>query len=314
MKIVAFIPVYNEEDVIAEAIEYLISEGLNVVVLDNGSTDDTFEICKKFSNSGKIILEQIISDEFDESIVFEAGYHLAILLKPDWVMYSSADEIIESGRGNTSLMEIISEADSNGYNLIQFDRFDFFMTDKDYQEAKTTKEKMKYYSYLGDHLYRAWKFFPGIKMGMPGGHYPIFPKLYPYKISPTKGILRHYPFRSKEQAIKKMQNVLRSPNGTKKPFGSYARAIKNDYTQKIDNKILTKYNDDNVWNYKIKFNPYSWKNPPKKEDVFTEDGFLRNPQKTLSQSMRMLADERQKIIPYKIRRIFPYVAKKLKNR
>ena len=48
MKIVALIATYNEEDIIKEVIEHLLSQGLEIVLLDNGSTDQTYEICKKF--------------------------------------------------------------------------------------------------------------------------------------------------------------------------------------------------------------------------------------------------------------------------
>ena len=310
MRIVAFIPVYNEEDVIAQCIEHLISEGLEVVVLDNGSTDNTYQICKKYEHLGKIKLAQLRTDEFDESVIFEAAYQLAISIDPDWVLYSSADEIIESGKNSIKLSEFILQVDSEGFNLIQFDRYDFFMTEKDEQNETIIRKKMKYYSYLGDYLYRTWKFIPGIKIGIPGGHYPIFPKLYPYKIYPEKGILRHYTFRSREQALKKLKNVTRSPDGPK-AYGNYARTLKTDYGKKIDSRILSKYNDDSNWSKEKTFNPYSWVNPPKREDIFTKKGFLRNPPKTLQEYFHLLEDERNKIFPPKLKRMANSLKRKI---
>ena len=41
LKIIGMIPVYNCEDIIEEVIQYYIEEGLDLVILDNGSTDHT---------------------------------------------------------------------------------------------------------------------------------------------------------------------------------------------------------------------------------------------------------------------------------
>ena len=81
------------------------------------------------------------------------------------------------------LKEAISKADNEGYNLIQFDRFDFFMTDNDNESAKEIRKKLTYYSYQDDFVYRAWKYFPGIIANYMSGHYPIFPVGHQYKIS-----------------------------------------------------------------------------------------------------------------------------------
>ena len=93
-----------------------------------------------------------------------------------------SDEFLESYEKNKSLKEVIEQAESNGYNLIQFDWFDFYMTDNDNDSAKSVKEKFQYYTYVGDFNYRAWKYYPGIRMGDTAGHYPVFPKSIKYKI------------------------------------------------------------------------------------------------------------------------------------
>jgi len=46
------LPVYNDEDIISEIIEHILSQGIELVIFDDGSTDKTFEICKKFLDSG----------------------------------------------------------------------------------------------------------------------------------------------------------------------------------------------------------------------------------------------------------------------
>jgi len=285
MKIIGMLPVYNDEDIIQEVIEHLISQEIPLVVLDNGSTDNTYKICEKYVGKGILGLRQYSSQTFQSDLLLRMLYDMALTHSPDWVIRSDSDEILESGVKNQTLKEAITQADAKGDNLIQFDRFDFFMTDDDNESAKSIKEKLRYYSHQGDGIYRAWKVFPGIRIGDAMGHYPIFPEMYKYKISPQKLILRHYPLRSKELAEKKMKYRVRGRSMTdesKPPFDYHERNIlKTDYAKKVDHQLLTKYGQDDTWDYEIKYYPFTSKNPPKKNEIFTENGSLKNRPKTL---------------------------------
>ena len=100
------IPVYNEEDVIQEVIEHLISQNLDLVVLDNGSTDDTFEICKRFLGKGVIKLEQYKSETYDWDKILRILYDLALTENPNWVIRCDSYEILESGIKGVSLRDL----------------------------------------------------------------------------------------------------------------------------------------------------------------------------------------------------------------
>lgn len=278
------VPVYNDEDIIQEVIEHLISQGMELVVLDNGSTDKSYEICKKFLGKGILTLQQFKSDTYRSEVNHRILYDMALTHSPDWVIRSDSDELLESGQQGSTLKEAIEKVDATGHNLIQFNRFDFFMTDDDNESVNSFKEKMKYYSYQGDFLYRAWKYFPGIRIGDAAGHYPVFPDGYRYKISPNKFVLRHYTFRSQEQAEKKMSDRVRG-TGTRKENkrimnNHYKLTLKQNYSDKIDHKKLTKYLEDDNWDHEIKLCLFAWKNPPKREDIFSDDGELKIKQKT----------------------------------
>ena len=174
MKIVGMIHVFNDVDIIKEVIENLISQGIELVVLDNGSTDGTYEICEKFIDRGILKLLQFKTSIFELDFLLRMLLDMGLMQSPDWLIRSDADELFESGIPNRNLKEAIEQVDAEGHNLIQFNRFDFFMTDMDNESAKSIKTKLKYYSYQGDFFYRAWKCFPGIRIGDVGGHYPIF--------------------------------------------------------------------------------------------------------------------------------------------
>jgi len=296
MKVIGMLLVYNDEDIISEIIESLLAQGLELVVLDNGSSDETFKICQKYLGKGILQLKQFKTPTFigQHDLLHRMLYHMALTEKPDWLLRSDSDEFFESCIPNLNLKEAIVKVNSEGYNLIQLARFDFFMTDDDNESSKSIKEKMPYYSCHGDYLYRAWKSVPGISMGYAGGHYPIFPEGLEYKIYPKKFVMRHYKFRSKEQAEKKMVGTIRGSafdktrssndkdDEIKTGINKHLKNIlKQDFTRKVDHKLLTKYNEDGKWDYKIKYHPYMDEIPLKREEIFTEDGKLKIKQKNV---------------------------------
>ena len=270
------IPVFNDEDIIQEVIEHLLSQNIELVILDNGSTDQSFKICERFLGKGVLRLEQYQTQSYQWQLILRKLYDMAIFQSPDWVLRCDSDEFLESGMKNLSLYDGISMINEKHFNIIQFDRFDFFMTDDDDESAISFKEKLRYYSYQDDFVYRAWKFIPGILpigKGL-GGHCPIFPLGESYKISDTKFILRHYPLRSKDQAIKKISSRLnRRVNQNAQKNIHLDKTIQQKFFSSISHEILTKYNEDNKWNFEKKYTPFIEQHPTKQE-LFSKEGFL----------------------------------------
>jgi len=299
MKIIGMLSTYNDEDIISEVIENLLSQGLELVILDNGSKDKTFDICKKFLDKGVLQLIQHKTDTYQFFIILRMLYDMALRYSPDWVIKVDSDEFLESGNKNVTLKEAIEKIDSENYNLIQFDHFDFFMTDDDDEHANSIKKRLPYYSCQGDFVYRAWKYFPGIRIGDAVGHYPIFPEGHQYRIYPKKFVLRHYTFRNKIQAEKKMEEykkrALKDAEGIEVLNEHLKKVLKHNFSGKVNHKLLTKYNEDGKWNLKRKFSPHTNPNPPKKEHIFSDDGRLRTKQKNVDEYKLTLIRKNQKI-------------------
>lgn len=294
MNILATMTVLNEEDIISEVIEDIINQKIKPVVLDNGSSDETYEILKDYERKGRIILTQSSESGVKSNVIRRKLYDVALTYSPDWFVRIDADEFLETGQENKSLREGICEADNGGYNLIQFNRFDFFMTDDD-EEASSVKKRLRYYSYQNDFQYRAWKYFPGINRDTIS-HFPLFPKEITYKIFPKKFVLRHYPFRSREQAEKKMSDRKEKLGDLIKPEGRhshYYRILNQDYSGKTDHKLLTKYKEDNSWSFEKKFTPYIGPNQPTRNEIFSSGGKLRKDFKDYQELEILLSQTRE---------------------
>jgi len=271
------VPLFNDRDIIGEVLNHLICEGAEPVVLDNGSTDGSFEICQKLFKKGKIDLKQFKSKKFYLMEILRKLYDMALVKSPDWIIFNGSDEFLESGQKDLPLKKAISHVDFKGYNLIQFNVFNFFMTDDDQDSAKSVREKMTYYSFDHDNNYRAWKFHPGILPELRGGHLPIFPGDLKYRIWPRKFILRHYQFRNNEQAKKKIKERLERNEGTAETktgwHTHYSRINLQRFFDPLEHTMLNKYHEDNRWNLERGF---TFSNPhPKRKDIFLDDGSLK---------------------------------------
>jgi len=271
------IPVFNAVDILEEVIEHILSQGIEPVVLDNGSTDGSYEVCEEFAKKNLIKLKRYPTSNFDYGLLMRILYDMALELKPDWLMIHDQDELPETGLDNVTLKEFIKNEDAKGFNLIQFDLFEFFMTDNDNELEKSIKKKIKYYSWQHDFTYRAWKHIPGTRVEATLGHLPIFPELYRYKITPKKCVLRHYRFRDTNQALENVKQ--RSDRLKLRPkigmLSHFKKISEQNFSEKTDHLILTKYLEDNNWNYERKFGPFVM-DQPKRENTFSETGELLN--------------------------------------
>lgn len=267
------IPVYNEADIIESVIEHLISHGIELVILDNGSTDGSHEKCSKFVREGVSSLVQFTTDRFEFDLIIGKLYELALRLKPDWVLLNAADEFIESPYSELTLKDAIESEEQRGYNLIQLNNFEFWPTERDEKNNEAdVRKRLKYYTFNDDQQFRAWKVYSGITVTGTSGHYPTFPANVKIRITQTKYVLRHYRIRSYPHGLRKVfsERLPRYPPEVR----AKGRHIHYDNFRRekrffvINSGNLNRYNDDSKWNTKKTFDwtwglkPKPWANPP----------------------------------------------------
>jgi len=112
MKVVAITFVYNELQYLPAAIAYYKKQGCEVYVIDNMSTDGTWEWLKK---------NNIPSHQFDTDEAFQLDWlqqemlKTIHVLKPDWFLWFSPDLYITF---ENTIHDTIVEAGKNGFNQI----------------------------------------------------------------------------------------------------------------------------------------------------------------------------------------------------
>ncbi len=201
---------YNEEDVIACTLEHLTSQGTEVHLIDNWSTDNTVRKAAAYLGRGV----QKIS-RFPESgpagtyDLYELLLHvekLAQASKADWILVNDADEIRESPWTQLNLRQALYQVDRAGFNAIDYTALDFHPTGGPFFGNGLIQPQFSYFEFgtRPGHfrLIKAWRRQTGaIEFAWSGGHEVRFTerRVYPFKF-----LLRHYPIRTQEQGQRKV--------------------------------------------------------------------------------------------------------------
>ncbi len=206
MRIVALMTVYNEELYLTRTLNHLYNEGIEVCIIDNGSTDKTRLIAESFLNKNVIRIETLpFKGSFALKPILENEQRLSDQISADWLMHHDADEIREAPRSMGLLKDSIAEVDREGYTAINFDEFVFLPTseEEDYRGSDFVSE-MRYYYFFEPYQPRrvnAWKASCGpVDLATKGGHEVLF---HNRRIYPRNFILKHYIALSYEHLIAK---------------------------------------------------------------------------------------------------------------
>jgi len=207
LRIVAIMTIRNEELYLPRVLANLYNQGIEVCLVDNGSTDSSPEIARSFLEKGVARIEQLPYKGFyDLFSILENERKLVKEIDADWFIHHDADEIREAPMPPyKTLYEGIQDVDRMGYNAINFDEFVFLPTsdEEHYEGTDYIKEMRYYYLFEPGPLRRvnAWKNLKKpIDLKSWGGHQVNFTDR---RIFPGNFIMRHYIALSKVHIIKK---------------------------------------------------------------------------------------------------------------
>ena len=208
----AVINLYNEEDILPEVVGHLLSQGIDVQLVDNWSTDRSGDIGRSLARSypERVFFRQFPEQpsryyEWEKMLVHTTN--IASASPYNWILHYDADELRESPWPGVSLAEALAFVDAQGYNAVDFTVLDFRPVRIDPQPAGSIRERLPFFEFgrrPGHFLQiKAWKNQPGVPVDIAssGGHQAEFDDR---RIFPLKFLNCHYPLRSQEQARKKV--------------------------------------------------------------------------------------------------------------
>lgn len=210
----AILAVKNEKRQINHVLSALINEGLDVVLLDDGSTDGTRELAESFLGKGLLeIRTRPDKSIYDWTSVLKWKNKVGAEFPHKWLVHVDADEWLQSPEQGKTLLDLIKEADSAGANAVDFEEFTFIPKPGLKGEEDPRKVFTSYYWHkpIGFGYLRAWKKRAGINNVKSGGHGLHGPFLWarggikPYS---KKGLLRHYPILGVEHLKEKYGNRI----------------------------------------------------------------------------------------------------------
>ncbi len=225
-RVVAIMPTYNETDIITPSIKYLRRQGVAVYVVDNWSDDGTFEQAQALLGQGVMGLERFPANGYTGGhthnwfALLERTEHLAHTLDADWFIHHDVDERRESPWPDVTLRDALYHVEQCGFNSVDHTVLQFGPIDNGFAHRADFAAYFSHYRFgsrMGHFVQiKAWKQQQDpVNLAASGGHHVRFAnqRIYPFKF-----LLRHYPLRTEQQAVRKIWQRQNRSN----PF---ARAI-----------------------------------------------------------------------------------------
>lgn len=213
--------VKDEADVIATTLRHLRTQVDFAIVLDNGSTDGTRQIIEEVQNETSAYWLDVRDDPevgYYQSAKMTALARDAAEMGHEWVLPCDADEIWYSDHGRVGdLLGLFTHVDVAEALL-----YDHVATSHDPEESDPIR-RLGWHRWDPGRLPKvACRVRPGlvIEMGNHGAHYPG-----PVTTMQRALVVRHFPYRSIDQMIKKVRNGAAAYAATTLPpgFGQHWR-------------------------------------------------------------------------------------------
>lgn len=208
-RVVAFMAAYNEEDIIVHSIKKWTDQGVRVHILENWSTDATYDLIKAAARHLPVTFERFPADgpstHFNWAPMLQRIEELAGEFEADWFVRRGVDEILAPPWPSVSYRDALYLVDRAGFNCVDHTIVEFHPVDDGFEAGTDHEAYFRHFDFkrLSHHWQRkAWK-----NAGVPAssmataGHDVVFQgrRIYPFKF-----LLKHYSFRSQKHGEKKV--------------------------------------------------------------------------------------------------------------
>jgi len=207
----AIVGTYNDADIAPQTISKLLSDGIDVHVLDNWSTDGTYEQIASLQN--RVLGVSIERFPLDGATEYHE-WHRMLSKKEQiaarhpgrWIIHHDSDEIRCSPWDGISLGGGLHIVERMGFTAVDFTVCNFRPVDDHYAAGMNLETQMRRFEF-GTHpghfvQVKAWRQGTQcVDLAGSAGHEVRFAnrRIFPYKF-----ILKHYPLRNPDQSRRKV--------------------------------------------------------------------------------------------------------------
>lgn len=208
-KVAAIMHGFNEADILPEVWDHLAAQGVEVHYFDNWSTDGSWELATERLGHGTIAY----CSRFPAAATEQYQWHsqlshttaYAKTLDADWIMHHDADEIRQTPWPGMSIPEAVAFVDAMGFNAIDFTVLDFRFVEGRPPVRSNFQTGLNHFEFgrRPGHFkqVKCWRNSMQVDLASTGGHDVQFAGR---KVYPVKFLLKHYPLRNEEQAMRKI--------------------------------------------------------------------------------------------------------------
>jgi hypothetical protein len=191
--VLAIVCVRNETLHVRRCLRDLIADGIDVVLVDNESTDDTVAKARAFLGRGLLGIERLPwHGAFSLTDQLALKRSIAARSAHEWIVHADADERLEAIAHGKTLRDAITAADAGGYTCINFHEFAFVPLAGEDFAAENYAERMRTYYFFQPtypRLMRAWRRGTAYQDPAAGGHLVAGPNVRRFPVDLN---LRHY--------------------------------------------------------------------------------------------------------------------------
>ena len=208
-RVVAFMAAYNEEDIIVQSIQKWTDQGVAVHVLENWSTDRTYDLAMGLARKLPVTVERFPvggpSPYFDWGALLERIEVLSKEIDADWFVRRGADEVLVSPWQGMTYKDALFFVDRLGFNSVDHTIVEFHPVDDGFKAGMDHETYFRHFDFKNlshSNQRKAWKNIgQSIASIESAGHDVTF---HGRRVYPFKFLLKHYAFRSQQHGEKKV--------------------------------------------------------------------------------------------------------------
>jgi hypothetical protein len=207
----ALLATYNDVDIAPQVTARLLDDGIGVHVLDNWSTDGTFEAILELAATRSGLLVERFPDRgttryFEWSAILRRKEEIAAKYPGRWIIHHDSDEVRCPPWRDVSLRAGLHIVEHMGFSAVDFTVCEFRPVDDRFSIGMNPETQIRHFEFgrRRDHFLqvKAWR-QPAQRVDLTcsGGHDVQFAgrRVFPYKF-----VTKHYSLRSSEQARRKI--------------------------------------------------------------------------------------------------------------